>query len=56
MEKAGTTEKRVGDLSLPSDEVMAKVKELVETKMLEARRIPGKADRSEAVNALRSLK
>jgi polyribonucleotide nucleotidyltransferase len=53
-EKAGTTEKRVGDLSLPSDEVMAKVKELVEAKMLEARRIPGKADRSEAVNTLRS--
>jgi polyribonucleotide nucleotidyltransferase len=53
-QKAGTTEKRVGDLSLPSDEVMAKVTELVKTKMLEARRIPGKADRSEAVNALRS--
>ena len=53
-EKVGTTEKRVGDLSLPSEEVMAKVKELVETKMLEARRIPGKADRSKAVNALRS--
>jgi polyribonucleotide nucleotidyltransferase len=53
-EKVGTTEKRVGDLSLPSEEVMAKVKELIETKMLEARRIPGKADRSKAVNALRS--
>ncbi len=54
MEKAGTAEKRVGDLSLPSDEVMAKVKDLVGEKMLEARRIPGKADRSEAVNTLRS--
>jgi polyribonucleotide nucleotidyltransferase len=54
MEKAGTTEKRLGDLSLPSDEVMAKVKDLVGEKMLEARRIPGKADRSEAVNALRT--
>ena len=54
MEKAGTTEKRVGDLSLPSDEVMAKVEDLVGEKMLEARRIPGKADRSEAVNSLRS--
>ena len=52
MEKAGRSEKRQGDLSLPSDEVMAKVKELVEAKMLEARRIPGKAERSETVNAL----
>ena len=54
MQKAGTTQKHIGELSLPSDEVMTKVKELVETKMLEARRIPGKADRSEAVNALRT--
>jgi len=53
MEIAGTGEKRLGDLSLPSDEVMAKVKDLVEAKMLDARRIPGKAERSEAVNALR---
>ena len=42
MEKAGTSEKRVGDLALPSDEVMAKVKNLVGEKMLEARRILGK--------------
>ena len=54
MEKAGKSEKRQGDLSLPTDEVMAKVKELAEAKMLEARRIPGKAERSDAVNALRS--
>ncbi|MFT4592583.1 MAG: polyribonucleotide nucleotidyltransferase [Phycisphaerales bacterium] len=53
-EKAGATEKRIGDLALPSDEVMAKVKDLVGEKMLEARRIPGKADRSNAVNALRT--
>jgi polyribonucleotide nucleotidyltransferase len=33
---------------------MAKVKDLVGEKMLAARRIPGKADRSEAVNVLRS--
>ena len=53
-EKAGATEKRIGDLALPSDEVMAKVKDLVGEKMLEVRRIPGKADRSDAVNALRT--
>jgi len=53
-EKAGTTEKRIGDLALPSEEVMDKVKNLVGEKMLEARRIPGKADRSEAVNTLRT--
>ncbi len=53
-EKAGTTEKRIGDLALPSEEVMDKVKKLVGEKMLEARRIPGKADRSEAVNTLRT--
>ena len=52
-EKAGTTEKRMGDLALPSEEVTAKVAELVKEKMLEARRIGGKEDRSEAVNALR---
>jgi polyribonucleotide nucleotidyltransferase len=54
MEKAGKSEKRVGDLSLPSDEVASKVKELVEAKMLEARRIKGKAERSEAVGDLRN--
>ena len=54
MEKAGMTEKRVGDLSLPSDEVVAKVKDLVGEKMLEARRIPGKAERNEKINALRT--
>jgi len=53
-EKAGATEKRIGDLALPSDEVMARVKDLVGEKMLEVRRIPGKADRSDAVNALRA--
>ncbi|MDE1037202.1 MAG: polyribonucleotide nucleotidyltransferase [Phycisphaerales bacterium] len=53
-EKAGATEKRIGDLALPSDEVMARVKDLVGEKMLEVRRIPGKADRSDAVNALRT--
>jgi len=52
-EKAGTTEKRMGDLALPSEEVTAKVTELVKEKMLEARRIGGKEDRNEAVNALR---
>ncbi len=52
-EKAGTTEKRVGDLALPSEEVAAKVKDLVEAKLLVARRINGKEDRSEAVNAIR---
>ena len=52
-EKAGTTEKRMGDLALPSEEVTAKVAELVKEKMLEARRIGGKEERNEAVNALR---
>ena len=54
MEKAGKSEKRVGDLSLPSDEVASKVKELVEAKMLEARRIKGKAERSDAIGELRN--
>jgi polyribonucleotide nucleotidyltransferase len=54
MEKAGKSEKRVGDLSVPSEEVATKVKELVETKMLEARRIKGKAERSEAVGDVRN--
>ncbi len=52
-EKAGTTEKRMGDLALPSEEVTSKVAELVKEKMLEARRIGGKEERNEAVNALR---
>ena len=52
-EKAGTTKKRIGNLSIPSDEVVAKVKELVEEKLLEARRIEGKEDRNIAVNSIR---
>jgi len=54
MEKAGKSEKRVGDLSVPSEEIVNQVKELAEAKMLEARRIKGKAERSEAVGDLRN--
>ena len=54
MEKMGRTETVVGDLSLPADDVAAKVKEVAETEMTECRRVPGKADRNDKVDALRT--
>jgi len=52
VKKAGK-QKRMGDLALPSDEVIAEVKKLAEKPMTEARRIKGKKARHEAVDALR---
>ncbi len=53
MEKAGKTEKRMGELSLPSDEIIQQVKDLVEKEMVEARKIKKKHERGDAVDALR---
>lgn len=52
IEKAGV-EKRLGELNLPSEEIVATVKELCEADLTEARRIPGKADRNARVDELR---
>ncbi|GIK18018.1 MAG: polyribonucleotide nucleotidyltransferase [Leptolyngbya sp. PLA2] len=51
--KAGR-EKRVGDLSLPDPEVVAKVKAVAEAPLTAARRLPGKQERNDAVDALRA--
>ncbi len=53
IEKAGV-EKRMGELNLPSDEIVARVKELCEKDLTEARKIPGKADRNDRVDELRA--
>lgn len=53
MEKAGATEKRMGELSLPSQEVIDAVNAACEADLLEARQIHGKSDRSEAIGKLR---
>jgi polyribonucleotide nucleotidyltransferase len=50
--KAGR-EKRMGELYLPSDDVVAEVRRLVEKPLTEARKINGKNARGEAVEALR---
>jgi len=52
VEKAGQ-EKVAGEMNLPSEEVAANVKKLAEKELTAARQIPGKADRDEAVSALR---
>ena len=54
MEKAGKTEKREGELSLPPAEIMDHVKSVASAEMEQARRIPGKHDRGDAVDALRT--
>lgn len=46
-------EKRVGELSLPSDEIMAKCREVCEAGMTEARQIASKAERGAKVDQLR---
>ncbi|MEM1329350.1 MAG: polyribonucleotide nucleotidyltransferase [Planctomycetota bacterium] len=51
-EKAGV-EKRQGDLLLPTDEITARVKELAEKDLTEARQIPGKTERSDRVAEIR---
>jgi len=53
MEKAGKTEKRMGTLALPSDEIIEQVKKLAEAEMFEARKIKKKHERGDAVDALR---
>ncbi len=51
--KAGR-EKVVGELALPSEEIMAKVRKVAEKDMIAARQIAGKQARAEAVDALRT--
>jgi polyribonucleotide nucleotidyltransferase len=53
MEKAGTTEKNAGELCLPANDVAEKVRAVAEPEMVQARQIPGKQDRSDAIDALR---
>ncbi len=50
--KAGQ-EKKQGDLNIPSDEIAAKVREVAEKDLTEARQIPGKAERNDRVGELR---
>src|SRR5690606_5345838 len=50
--KAGR-EKVFGELVLPSDEIVAKVRQVAEKDMIAARQIAGKHDRADAVDALR---
>ncbi|MEM9063890.1 MAG: polyribonucleotide nucleotidyltransferase [Planctomycetota bacterium] len=51
-EKAGV-EKKDGELLLPTAEISAKVKELAEAELMEARQIPGKNDRGDKVREIR---
>ncbi len=53
MQKAGATVKNPGELALPSPEVVAEVRAAVERELTELRRVPGKQDRNEAIDALR---
>ena len=52
-QKAGAPTKRFDNPVIPSDEMMAKVKQLIGEQLLEARKIRSKADRNEAVDELR---
>lgn len=53
MEKAGKTEKRVGELAYPADDIVAKVREVCEAPLTEARKIKAKHERGDAVDAIR---
>lgn len=52
--KAGQEKTIVNPLYLPPDDVMTQVKKLVEKDLTAARQIPGKTERSERVDALRT--
>ncbi len=45
--------KVIGELALPSAEIIEKVRKIADTEMAKARLVPGKKDRSAAVDALR---
>ena len=51
--KCGAPAVRMGELSTPSDEVMKKVKEAAYDRLLEARKIKGKKERNDAVDAIK---
>ena len=51
--KAGTEKKNPGELRLPAEAVVAEVRELVEKELTELRKVPGKSDRGDAIEALR---
>ncbi|MFU8829507.1 MAG: polyribonucleotide nucleotidyltransferase, partial [Phycisphaerales bacterium] len=53
MEKAGMTEKRMGELALPADDVVQKVREVCEAELTEARKIKKKHERGEAVQEIK---
>jgi polyribonucleotide nucleotidyltransferase len=52
--KCGAPAVRMGELSTPSDDVMKKVKEVAYDRLLEARKIKGKKERNDAVDAIKS--
>ncbi|HAY81309.1 MAG TPA: polyribonucleotide nucleotidyltransferase [Planctomycetaceae bacterium] len=52
-EKADAPEKRVGELSLPPEDITEKVKAVAGDEMTTLRKIPGKTERNEAIGALR---
>jgi len=51
--KCGAPAVRMGELTTPSDEITKKVKELAYDRMLVARKIHGKKERNEAVDAIK---
>ncbi len=54
VKKAGV-EKRIGDnLNLPDEDIVEHIWKVAEKDMIEARQVPGKEDRDEAVSALRN--
>lgn len=53
MEKAGTTNKVVGELRVPPDDVVEQVKKLAGDEMAKLRQIHSKQERNDAIDALR---
>jgi len=53
IEKVGATEKRMGELSLPDEDVFETVRNACEQELTEARQIKGKHERGDAVKAIR---
>lgn len=53
VQKAGAAEKRMGELSLPTDEIFETVRNACEQELTEARQIPGKHERGDAVKAIK---
>ena len=53
MMRAGKADKVIGELALPAEDVVQRVRELAENELTQLRQVPGKKDRNDQIEAMR---